>query len=146
MFIPDTSVIGGCFDDEFAKESLALLDMARQGKLILLLSDILAGELEAAPEEVQAYLAKLPANCFDRVISNEESKYLRDAYLKAKVVTHKHSEDAHHIAMATVVRADLVVSWNFKHIVHWDKIRLFNAVNLQQGYPPIEIRSPKEVV
>ena len=48
--------------------------------------------------------------------------------------------------LATVSRADLVVSWNFKHIVHWEKIRGFNAVNLREGYPPIEIRSPREVV
>ena len=51
-----------------------------------------------------------------------------------------------HVALATVSRADMVVSWNFKHIVHFDKIRGFNAVNLREGYLPIEIRSPKEVV
>ncbi len=39
-----------------------------------------------------------------------------------------------------------MVSWNFKHIVHWDKIRMFNAVNLWEGYPEIEIRSPREVI
>jgi hypothetical protein len=71
---------------------------------------------------------------------------LRDGYLAARVVGPKHAADAEHIAHATVGRADLMVSWNFKHIVHWDKIRLFNAVNLRAGYAPIEIRSPREVV
>jgi hypothetical protein len=66
--------------------------------------------------------------------------------LAANVVSALHRNDAHHVAMATVARADLIVSWNFKHIVHYDKIRAFNAVNLQQGYPLIDIRSPKEVV
>ncbi len=45
-----------------------------------------------------------------------------------------------------VCRADSIVSWNFKHIVRVDRIRWFNAVNLMQGYQPIDIRSPLEVV
>ena len=45
-----------------------------------------------------------------------------------------------------IAHADLIVSWNFRHIVHFDKIRGFNAVNLQEGYPLIDIRSPKEVI
>ncbi len=142
----DTSVIGGCLDDEFAEESLALLDMVRAGSVILLLSDILADELEPAPPEVQLLLGNLPPSSFEHVMSGEESEQLRDAYLRARVVGPGHTRDAHHIALATVLRADLLVSWNFKHIVHWDKIRRFNAVNLRQGYAPIEIRSPKEVV
>jgi len=40
----------------------------------------------------------------------------------------------------------MIVSWNFKHIVHFDKIRGFNAVNLREGYLPIEIRSPREII
>ena len=47
--------------------------------------------------------------------------------------------------MATVADVDVIVSWNFKHIVHFDKIRLFNAVNIEQGYKPMNIYSPREV-
>jgi len=142
----DTSVIGGCLDDEFAEESRGVLDAAREGRFVLFLSDLLAAELERASREVRALLADLPADAFERVFSSDESACLRDAYLRAKVVTARHAADAHHIALATVCRADVVVSWNFRHIVHWDKIRGFNAVNLREGYPPIEIRSPQEVV
>lgn len=99
-----------------------------------------------SPLEVQHVLADLPVSSLERATSSRESERLRDAYVQARIVGTHHAGDAHHIALATVVRADLLVSWNFKHIVHWDKIRMFNAVNLLQGYPPIEIRSPKEVV
>lgn len=142
----DTSVIGGCLDDEFSETSRGLLEAASAGRFALLLSDLLAVELERAPTEVQSVLAELPTEAFERVQSNEESVRLRDAYLSAGVVTRKHAADAHHISLATVSRADVLVSWNFKHIVHWDKIRAFNAVNLKEGYPQIEIRSPREVV
>jgi hypothetical protein len=38
-----------------------------------------------------------------------------------------------------------LVSWNFKHIVRLEKIRLFNAVNVELGHPTLSIRSPREV-
>nr|VFJ48364.1 MAG: hypothetical protein BECKDK2373B_GA0170837_102027 [Candidatus Kentron sp. DK] len=55
-------------------------------------------------------------------------------------------EDAQHIAMASVERADLLVSWNFKHIVNIQRIHAYNSVNLRLGYPILEIRSPLEVI
>jgi len=142
----DTSVVGGCFDEEFAESSLALMGMARRGRLILLLSDILADELAPAPAEVQEFFAALSGRFVETVLSSDESEQLRDAYLKAGVVGRAQERDAHHIALATIVRADLMVSWNFKHIVHYDRIRMFNAVNMRLGYPLVEIRTPREVV
>ena len=51
-----------------------------------------------------------------------------------------------HIALATVADVDVVVSWNFRHVVRFEKIRrIFNAVNLELGYKPIQIYSPREV-
>lgn len=40
----------------------------------------------------------------------------------------------------------MVVSWNFRHIVHYEKIAGYNAVNILHGYKPVLIYSPKEVV
>ena len=141
----DTSVIGGCFDKEFAKESLALAQAARDGPICAAALGPLGDELRGAAPEKQAVVAALPAGAFEAVLRNDETARLRDAYLLAKVVGPQHAVDAHHIALATVWWADLVVSWNFKHIVHWDKIRGFNAVNMREGYRSIEIRSPREV-
>ena len=61
-------------------------------------------------------------------------------------MTRRHSADAHHVAIATVAGCDIIVSWSFRHIVHFDKIRGFNATNLREGYRAIDIRSPREVV
>jgi len=58
----------------------------------------------------------------------------------------KFKADLVHIALATVYNVDLLVSWNFKHIVHYSKISQFNAVNIEQGYKPLVIYSPREVV
>jgi hypothetical protein len=49
------------------------------------------------------------------------------------------------MTVLVVAEVDMLVSWNFKHIVRFDKIRLFNAVNQECGYKTIEIYSPREV-
>jgi len=51
-----------------------------------------------------------------------------------------------HIALATIADVDVLVSWNFRHIVRLDQIRLFNAVNIEQGYKTVSIYSPREVI
>jgi predicted nucleic acid-binding protein len=142
----DTSVVGGCHDEEFQVESRMLMDMARRGSVVLLVSHVLFDELAAAPVKVQSVLTDLPTEALESVAPSEEAEELQRAYLKAKVVQPPHGNDALHVAVSTVAKADMIVSWNFKHIVHFEKIRGFNAVNLREGYLPIEIRSPKEVV
>lgn len=69
-----------------------------------------------------------------------------EAYIRAAVLSPGMRADAQHIAIATVGRVDVLVSWNFKHIVNLERIRGYNSVNLRQGYPLIEIRTPREVV
>ncbi len=142
----DTSVFGGCFDNEFREESTALLDMAREGRVVLVVSDLLVEELFAAPPHVRAMAEALPDEWVERISTSPESERLRDSYLEAGVVGPRSRDDAHHVAVATVAGVDMIVSWNFKHIVHYDKIRGFNAVNLREDYPGIEIYSPQEVV
>lgn len=77
---------------------------------------------------------------------NDEVVVLVDAYLGHRILTEAHRNDMAHIAIATVHGVDIVASWNFKHIVHYDKIARFNAVNLECGYHTIAIHSPREIV
>lgn len=142
----DASVIGGCFDEEFAEESEALLRMAQEGRAILVVSDVLALEMEFAPARVRERFGSLPAGFLEPVLRTSESEQLRDAYLEAGVLGPQSGNDAHHVALGTIARADVLVSWNFRHIVHLEKIRGFNAVNLREGYGTIDVRSPREIV
>lgn len=81
-----------------------------------------------------------------RIAVDEEVLSLRNAYIAEGIVTEQSADDAGHVAAATVAGSDLVVSWNFKHIVHFDKIRAYNAVNALHGYRALDIRSPLEVI
>jgi predicted nucleic acid-binding protein len=142
----DTSVIGGCLDREFAEDSLRLINAVAKGRLVLLLSEIVLRELEDAPPRVQALLTSLPGGAVERVEITEEVLELRDAYIKAKILTTRSADDAAHVAAATIARADAIVSWNFRHIVRLDKIKAYNQINLLHGYGILTIISPKEVL
>jgi hypothetical protein len=142
----DTSVIGGCLDEEFSTHSGQLFDRFRKGLDTLVLSDLTLAELEGAPSEVRKILQTVPEDVLEEVTFDEEASALAQAYLAAGVIGTAHVEDARHIATATVQRVDVLVSWNFKHIVNLDRIRGYNSVNLRLGYALLEIRSPQEVL
>ena len=142
----DTSVLGGCLDPEFEDSSRALLDAANRGRIVLVVSDILIDELLLAPAGVQELFVSLPDHAFEAVEMSAESLALRDAYLEQGVVGPRSASDAHHVALATIARADMIVSWNFRHIVQFSKMRGFNSVNLREGYPTLAIHCPREVV
>jgi len=142
----DTSVIGGCFDNEFEKYSNQLFEEFRSWKKRLVISDLVLFELEGAPESVKEVLNKVPEDNIEYVFLSEESISLANAYLKEGVIVENSLSDARHLAIATIERVDVLVSWNFKHIVNLDRIHLINSVNLKLGYPILEIRSPMEVI
>lgn len=142
----DTSVLGGCFDEEFQKESKLFFEEIKNGKFILVISPSVLAELDGAPERVQKILPELPSDFIEFTEFSEEVAHLRDEYIKAGILTPSSKSDAEHIASASVANADFVVSWNFKHIVHYDKISGYQAVNLMNGYREIRIYSPREVI
>ncbi|MBI5917344.1 MAG: PIN domain protein [Bacteroidetes bacterium] len=142
----DTSVIGGVYDEEFELHSKMLLDEFKTGIKTAVVSDVTFLELVNAPERVQEVLRSIPDVYKENIALTEEAKELAHKYINAGAVTMKFYEDALHIAIATVSRVDILASWNFKHIVNLDRIRKFNAVNLINGYPMLEIRSPREIL
>ncbi len=71
---------------------------------------------------------------------------LAEAYVRANVLAASSQNDALHVAAATAAGADLILSWNFKHIVNFSRIRGFNSVNVSLGYRTLTILSPLEVI
>jgi predicted nucleic acid-binding protein len=141
----DTSVFGGVFDPEFEKESRQFFEEVKRGIFIPFVSPIVRREVLKAPPIVRAWYDDVLA--YSQFIEvTDEALELMEAYLQVGIVTPKYSDDALHVALATVNRCDKIVSWNFRHIVHSEKIRFYHALNLMQGYDLIEIFSPKEVI
>lgn len=145
MVYADTSVYGGVYDDEFSTASTRFFEAVRHGTFQLVLSEIVHRELSFAPAQVQGLFQEmLPLALLTPV--TDEAISMQQAYIREGIVTKKSLDDALHVALATVSGCDLIVSWNFKHIVHFQKIPLFNAVNTLHGYNNLMIYSPLEVI
>lgn len=142
----DTSAIGGCLDEEFRDGSLRLFDAFEKGEATIVVSDLTRLELERAPAAVRAVLDRVPPGVLEEVEFTREAEELSEQYIAGGVIGASMRLDARHIATATVHRADVLVSWNFKHIVNLPRIHGYNSVNLRLGYPMLEIRSPREVI
>jgi predicted nucleic acid-binding protein len=141
----DTSVFGGCLDPEYATQSQRFFELVRSGRVIALVSQVVVDELSEAPTEVRRVFESLPTASVSPVELTPDIIALRDAYLAAGILAPRWMDDATHVAAATVARADAIVSWNFKHIVRVDKMRLYNQVNLLAGFGLLSIVSPQEV-
>ncbi len=142
----DTSVIGGCLDLEFQDWSRRLIRDFELRTHEAVISDVVVAEISRAPHGVQRYLGRILDAGAEVLRVSENSLKLLGAYERAKVLPSRFRNDMLHIAIATVAGADVLVSWNFRHIVRLDKIRQFNAINVDQGYTELAIYSPREVV
>ena len=142
----DTSVFGGYFDDEFSEFTIPLFERLKSGEFILMFSTVTQDELENAPEKVKGLVTHLKIENTEFLDTTNEAVDLAVEYISEKVVGQTSYADCLHIAIATINRADYLISWNFKHMVNIQRIRGYNAINLKNGYKLLEIRSPRDFV
>ena len=142
----DTSVFGGFYDEEFAEFTVPLFDRLISGEFKLLFSSVTQDELENAPEKVRSLVRNLKVINTEFLEITDEAVDLATQYIEEKVVGQTSYADCLHIALATINRADYLISWNFKHIVNVQRIRGYNVINLKNGYKILEIRSPRDFV
>lgn len=141
----DTSVFGGVFDPEFERGSKLFFEQVRAHRFNVIVSPVTSREIKDAPQRVRSLFEEiLPLT--EAVEFAPEVIELKNLYLTQGVLTQKSEDDALHVALASFHRCEVIVSWNFKHIVHQLKIPAFNAANILAGYPPIQIYSPWQVI
>jgi hypothetical protein len=142
----DTSVIGGYEDEEFLDASRRLIRSFAAGEFIMVLSELTLRELDQAPSSLRAVLATIPEAFVEILSLTDDAHDLASAYIEGGVLPESKRADALHIAIATLGRVDVLVSWNFRDMVNLHRIHGYNSVNLRRGYPMLEIRSPVEVL
>lgn len=142
----DTSVFGGYFEPEFELWTKVLFDSISKGKFIALISRLTDIELENAPQKVKDLATSFPTENVEWLDITNQAVELANKYIDEKVVGQTSQSDCIHIAIATLNYADVLVSWNFKHIVNHLRIRGYNSVNLKHGHKILDIRSPREIL
>jgi len=140
----DNSVIGGYHDVEFEIATRQLFERISNKEFVIFFSEINDTELINAPQHVKDVKDLIPPDCLHYINVTDEVETLMQLYISEKALGKASENDAYHIALASVNRVDCLISWNFKHIVNYDKIKMFNAINMRFGYPLIDIRSPLE--
>ena len=130
---------------EFAEWSNGLVADFRAARLVPVLSDVTAAEAVDAPAQVRELHEEMLGLAGGVLPITAQVLDLVAAYEARRILAPKYAADMRHIALAAIATVDALVSWNFKHIVKLEKIRLFNAVNVESGYKPLNILSPREV-
>lgn len=139
----DTSVFGGYFDDEFKEYSILFFEKLIENKITILTSEVLEFEIYQAPNHIIDLYEQIEHKAI--VPLTFEVNNLALKYIEENVVGKTSLNDCQHIALATINNADVLASWNYKHIVNLQRIRGYNAINFREGYQMTEIRTPKEI-
>jgi predicted nucleic acid-binding protein len=142
----DTSIFGGLYDEEFIEFTEPLFERIKNSEFEIVHSNITEQELEKAPERIKKTTKLLPKKSTEFVKSDIETANLAKKYIEEGVVGATSYADCLHIALATKHNANILISWNFKHIVNVVRIIGYNSVNTSEGYKPIDIRSPRELL
>mgnify|MGYP005870187537 FL=1 len=142
----DTSVFGGYFDDEFQDFTKPLFERIKSEEFIIIFSTVLETELKFAPEKVRNLVKEIENKDTEFVEETDNAVELATEYIAERVVGETSYSDCLHIALATINQADLLISWNFKHIVNIERIRGYNSINIKNGYKQLEIRSPRDLM
>jgi predicted nucleic acid-binding protein len=144
-FYLDTSVFGGFFDKEFEKPTKELFNFIKDNNIEILYSPIVKEELELAPTVVKLLADQFLASALYINIT-KEMENLSQLYVYEGALTNKSANDASHIAIATIGETDAIVTWNFKHMANFIRIKQYNSINLRQGYKTIDIYTPRQII
>ncbi len=142
----DTSVWGGIDDIEFKHWTKLFFEQVDIGKYTIVLSDITLNELEFAPKIIHELLHTVAKKNIEIANITDEHFWLAHKYVESGAFTPKYYTDAQHIAMSSILKVDYLLSWNYKHMVNFFRIRQYNLINHNFGYTKINIVSPKELL
>ena len=146
----DTSIISHLQADD-VPEKMAITHKfwydLKDGKYDIFVSEVTEAEIADCPEPKKILLENhLKELSYQTIELTEEITDLAQQYLTQGVLPPKCIDDSIHVAVATVVGCNAIVSWNFKHML---KLRAFigvNGVNRMLGYGEISLVPPYELL
>jgi predicted nucleic acid-binding protein len=129
------------------QDVIKLFDEISQGKYIPYTSDYVLQELLKAEEPKKTKMVDLLNKYEVKLLTpDKNAENLADKYVTENIIPIKYRMDGIHIAMATINNLDIIVSYNFQHIVKLKTIIGTESINLREGYKRIGIYSPTEVI
>lgn len=146
----DTSVISHLQHEDApdkTADTLRLWEEIKTGKYAMVISDVTLDEIARCPEQKRITLENYLKDVnFDLIIADDTVRELAQKFVDNNILSKKSFDDCRHIASAIVNDCDIIVSWNFKHIVNYKTIKGVKIVSLMTGYDEIEIYSPNILI
>jgi len=141
----DTSVVSAHVDDRLPERRRATVDFwSRLAEYDVAISELTLAEIRATADTALRREMEELVRPFEVLPVEDESRRLAQEYVRRGVFSPATIEDALHVAVAVASRRDILVSWNFRHLVNRRRRALINEVNILAGYPTIEIIAPPE--
>lgn len=142
----DTSVVSARVDERLPERMRATVDFwSRLAEYEVAISELTLAEIEATENQALRQNMQGSVRGFDVLQVVPESRRLAQEYVRRGVFSPATLDDALHVAIAVLSRRDILVSWNFRHLVNRRRRTMVNEVNILTGYPTIEIVAPPEV-
>lgn len=146
----ETSALGFYYDDRAPRERdavRALLRRIQRKELEGFTSRVTQAELEAAPSLLaEKLLSLVKTYALEAVPSTAEAEDLAEAYLAAGIIPRTHRADAVHVAIAVIQKANVIATYNLKHMANYRAVTLVNNLNRERGLPSIDIRTPEQLL
>lgn len=146
----DTSIINFAVDERNPAEKLLtrkLIEEIKAGRYEVFISDVVLLEIKKAEEERQKELLNIIREIDPEELEvGQEVRSLAEKYVAEGVIPVKYMDDALHIALASVNDVDIIVSWNFEHIVKHKTRMEVAGINTLRGYKALDICTPQEVI
>lgn len=142
----DTSVISHLKQDdvpEKMQDTLTLWSKIKAGEYEVFISDVTLDEIDQCYEPKRTLMLEYLDSIEYTVLNvNEEIYDIAYKFIENNVLTTKSFDDCRHISCALVNECDVIVSWNFKHIVNHRTIKGVKLISAITGYNEVSIYSP----
>ncbi len=142
----DTSVVSAYVDERLPERRRATLAFwERLAEYEVSVSELTVVEIKATGDTGLRGEMERMVRSFSVLPITEEARGLAQEYVRREVFSTGAIEDALHVGLAVTSRQDILVSWNFRHLVNRRRRALINEVNIVMRYPSIEILAPPEI-
>ena len=146
----DTSVIGYLVNNntpEKTTDTFKLWEEIKKGKYDIFISEIFLTEVSESPNEIKEKLLNhLREIKYTLINIDNQIENVAEKFIELKILNPKSYDDCQHIACAIISNCDVIVSWNFKHIVNHKTIKGVKAIAALEGYNDILIYTPSILI
>jgi len=147
----DTSVVGYLHQEsqpEKMGDTHKLWQKIKQGEYEVVLSQLMFDEISrTSNEEIKDIMLGFIAE-IDYIKSEvtHDVKEIAELIKKNHILTEKSADDCLHIGCAITSECDVIVSWNFKHLVNIKTINGVKAITALCGYKDMNIVQPTMLI